>query len=74
MICDSCKSERILEVYGKTSDLCSVRYQDQTHDGYVPYNLGIGGGDDLSFELCLDCGKIQGKFPIPVYNLDNGDV
>jgi hypothetical protein len=31
----------------------------------VPRDLGIGGGDDVQLTYCLDCGQIQGKFPLP---------
>jgi hypothetical protein len=34
------------------------------HDGYVPRALGIGGGDYIEFEVCLNCGQMQGKYPI----------
>jgi hypothetical protein len=33
--------------------------------GYVARDLGIGG-DDVNFDYCLDCGQIQGKFPLPL--------
>jgi hypothetical protein len=32
---------------------------------YLPSDLGIGGGDDSEFDYCLDCGQIQGTFPMP---------
>jgi hypothetical protein len=32
--------------------------------GYVPSGVGVGGGDYLKFDYCLDCGQIQGKWPI----------
>ena len=32
---------------------------------YVPTDMGIGGGDDIDIEFCLDCGQMQGdNFPI----------
>jgi hypothetical protein len=55
----------IAHVSGKTSDLCFVGYPNgQEHDGYVPEDIGIGGGDYIEFYYCLDCGKIQGNFPV----------
>lgn len=60
-----CGSDRIVKVNGKTSDMCSAQYKGRSKDG-VPYSLGIGGGDYIDFAYCLDCGKIQGSFPIPV--------
>jgi hypothetical protein len=34
--------------------------------GYVPSCLGVGEGDYVEFEYCLDCGQIMGKFPVEV--------
>ena len=65
-MCDNknCTDSRILEIGGKCSDLCWACYQDVEHEGYVPSGLNIGGGDYLEVEICLACGKVQGKFPI----------
>ena len=64
MACQRCNSERTAEVGGKCSDLCGVSIGDYSHDGYVPRDMGIGGGDYISFDYCLDCGQIQGTFPL----------
>lgn len=37
--------------------------------GYVPRDLGIGGGDFVRFSVCLECGTMQhpvGKSPFPL--------
>ena len=66
--CINCKSTRIAGVSGKTSDMCYFTVAGKETDGYVPENVGItdgtGYGDYIDFEYCLDCGTIQGKFPI----------
>jgi Zn ribbon nucleic-acid-binding protein len=61
--CNTCKGDKILSVYAKCSDLCSVSYNGKSLDGYVPTHLGIGGGDYVRFKLCLSCGKVQDTFP-----------
>ena len=75
MSCDKCQSDRVLRVSGKTSDMFSASGDGVDYDGYVPTNIGIAGpndyGDYINFVYCLDCGKIQGKFPIPQKNIDN---
>jgi hypothetical protein len=38
--------------------------------GYVPRDLGVGGGDDVEFDYGLDCGRIQGKFPLATTELE----
>lgn len=60
-----CGSSRIIHFSCKSSDRNSIDYEDQTHDGYVPYDLGIGGGDYVEFAYCADCGTIQSPvFPL----------
>jgi len=63
--CNKCWNGKIMTVVAKCSDSGMFNYKDKAMDGYVPEGLGIGGGDYLEFEYCLDCGQIQGKdFPI----------
>lgn len=50
---------------GKCSDLSVVNLLGVEHEGYVPDDIGVGGGDYIRFDLCLNCGKVQGKFPLP---------
>lgn len=63
--CKSCKSDRIVSFSGKSSDCNAVSYKEAEIDGYVPDDIGIGGGDYVEFSFCLECGQIQGKFPLP---------
>jgi len=64
MPCQKCNSERVLGVSGKTSDMCSMRLGATRHSDYVTYDLNLGGGDYLEFDLCLECGQLQGKWPV----------
>lgn len=57
--CTRCKSTRLLYVGAKTSDMCWARLGTHDHNGYVPEGFGIGGGDYLDIEFCLDCGQVQ---------------
>jgi len=68
-MCDNpnCNSDRIASICGKTSDMCSFQYKDIDANGYVPQGIVIGEdgyGDYIQFKFCLECGKIQGNFPI----------
>ena len=65
MSCE-CGSDRIMFVNGKTSDMCQCVYQDINKDGYVPSGLPFSDkyGDYIEFDLCLECGRMQGKFPV----------
>lgn len=69
MNCESCNSTRLLEVMAHCSDRCVMSFNGVEYDGYVPYDLNLGGGDDVEFTVCLDCGKIQGlsKWPDPQF-------
>ncbi len=69
MVC-KCGSERIAEIGAKCSDCCGVKIGTRIQDGYVPRDLGVGGGDYVEFKWCLDCGQIQGVFPLPKSELE----
>jgi hypothetical protein len=64
MNCDKCGSKRILVVDSKCADKCSMQFKDADYIGYPQSDVGVGGGDYIGFKLCLQCGKIQGEFPI----------
>ena len=63
-ICESCGSSRVAKINGKCNDCFHIGVGKKSHDGYVPRDIGIGGSDYISFSYCLDCGKIQGDFPL----------
>lgn len=60
----------ILTVSGKVSDMCTVGLYGAggkhilTHNGYVPRDLGIGGGDYIELEIDTDTGKILNWQPL----------
>jgi hypothetical protein len=70
MSCKKCGSERVAEISGKCSDMSWARVGDKEHDGYVPSDMGIGGSDYIEFNYCLDCGQMQGEFPLPKSKLE----
>jgi len=42
-----------------------VDFNGAQRDDYVPGDIGISDNEDyISFDYCLECGKVQGKFPI----------
>jgi len=59
-----CGSDRIAHVTAKCSDLCTFSYAGKEKNDNAPRGVGIGGGDYVAFYYCLDCGKIQGEFPV----------
>lgn len=64
--CQRCKSERVALLNAKCSDCCQLVAEGKELFGYVADDAGIGGGDYVEFYYCLDCGQIQGKFPVHI--------
>lgn len=63
--CQRCSSARVLSATGKCSDMFGVNINGVEIEGYVPDGLNIGGGDYIEFNVCLDCGQMHGKYPLP---------
>lgn len=71
--CQQCKSDRILYVNGKTSDCFTAHayYKKLEHDGYVMKDIGLGDDSDcIILSYCLECGQIQGQWPIKDHEID----
>jgi hypothetical protein len=62
--CQRCGSSRVLEVSGNVANTCCIVMGQNEVVDCVPDNLGIGGGDFMEFEYCLECGQIQDTFPV----------
>jgi len=75
MKCKNCGSDRIMDCTGKTSDLCVAEFKGQFHNGECPKEVGIGGGDYMKIEYCLECGQMQGDFPYgdPAFFMEGND-
>lgn len=63
--CQKCESDRVVFFSAKCSDLFFSRYKGKEHNGYVnlPDHLQ-DYGDYVDIDLCLECGQVQGKFPM----------
>jgi hypothetical protein len=70
MKCDHCSNNRVFFVSGKSSDLNSYGMGSYSHESYLPHIKGICGGDYFDTKICLDCGKVQGKFPVKTPKFD----
>jgi hypothetical protein len=70
--CAKCESHRVASVSGKTSDLNFVSLGNQERDGYLPDDMGIGGGDYIEFDYCLDCGFLDGEWPLAPTTMETG--
>lgn len=63
--CDRCGSKRLLDVYVQGRDGHSFSYAGIEYEGYSKEGTGLYGnyGDAIDFQLCMECGKVQGVFP-----------
>jgi hypothetical protein len=74
--CSFCKSLRLLSLSGELNrERCDVTYNGvESKCVDVPCRV-LGEVSILMFTLCLDCGRIQGNWPIPEpeieYSQDN---
>lgn len=57
---------RIIKIVAKCSDLFDLKVSGNNddpcngikHEGYVPYGLGLGGGDYIRLQIDADTGQI----------------
>ncbi len=60
-----CRSERIAHFTARCKDMFWWKSDKTTIEGYVNTPGGeLGGGDEVDIHYCLDCGTIQGEFPV----------
>lgn len=69
--CQRCGGLRVARVLANCMDMCRVDLAGTHRSGYPPRDLGLGGGD-LHFAYCLDCGQIQGTFPLSPTGIETG--
>ena len=63
--CQRCKSARIARIIVTSKDHNITTLPGHTIVGYPPAGVGLGAaGDDIRFAWCLDCGQIQGEWPV----------
>jgi hypothetical protein len=61
----------ILSISSKSSDLNTIQYKDKDGNitessdyAYVPYNIGIGGGDYVELDIDTETGQILNWKPV----------
>jgi len=64
MKCKNCGSERVASITAKCADCCGTSIGEYDKSDYVPGDMGVGGGDYVEFDWCLECGQIQGEWPL----------
>jgi hypothetical protein len=54
-------------------DPCKVQIGEKVQEGYVPTDVVFGKGefkDHIEFDICLDCGQMQGEWPNPLTSIE----
>jgi hypothetical protein len=52
-----------------------IRIDKKEYVNDLPSDMGLGvGGNASTFDYCLDCGQIQGRFPLPETKLERGEL
>jgi hypothetical protein len=68
MPCQRCQSERVALINAKCADQCYFEVQEKglliERSGYPPILEGLADYKFIHIEVCLDCGQLQGTFPI----------
>lgn len=54
----------IISLSAKCNDMCGIDAPGISIDGYVPYGLGIGGGDYIDLQIDMATGKLVGFEPM----------
>ncbi len=52
---------RVMRIQSHGSDCNFIVFPNgRTYEGYVPYDIGIGGGDDVFLTIDIDTGMVVG--------------
>lgn len=62
--CQKCGERRVLCLYSDPKDLGSIEYRGLKADGYLPDIPNINADSDIDMEICMECGTVQGDFPV----------
>lgn len=64
MACQKCFSDRVLSFSGKCDDRFGCQLGSKELNDYPPRINGLCGSDYISGKVCLDCGQLQGRWPV----------
>jgi len=66
MTCTHCESDRLFKINSHHTDRFTFSYKGESSKfpDYAPRVDNICGGDDVNVCICLNCGTVQGEFPV----------
>jgi hypothetical protein len=74
MTCQTCDSNRLATINGHSKDLASIQVGGVYHDGYLPTISNVCSGDDIDIIVCLECGQLQGDWPVDDPDFEDKEV
>jgi hypothetical protein len=75
MSCSNCGRVRVVSISLTVQSAGYAMGTTADYAGNVPAEFGLGtDGDQLDFELCLNCGQVQGQWPAPISSIDSQAV
>jgi hypothetical protein len=80
MGCKRCSSDRVVCVDSYYDELTFIVREHAYYD-FTPADAKLGGTSYFHFLLCMNCGQVQGTFPLPltrfetdVITVEKGDL
>ncbi len=70
MNCQKCNSDRVLLVSAKANDLHHYSFKGQMIDQTYALNF-CSYSDYTKFTVCMECGQMQGEFPMVCYGFED---
>ena len=67
MNCQTCNKDNCLIVSIKCSEYGTIRIDGKKTDT----DMSINNTDYIDFVVCIDCGHMQGNFPVPIEKWKN---
>lgn len=72
--CQKCNSSRIAALFFYPRDAFFARVKGKTYEGHNPGDMNVGDGSDTTKVVyCLECGQMQGQWPLKTTKIELGD-
>jgi hypothetical protein len=60
-----------MTIGGKVSDMFWLLAENTNYNGYVPSDIGVGGGDCVEFVVDIETGQIKNWKPLTVADIQS---
>lgn len=62
--CLKCNSERVINIEAHMERNVYTQYRGHEFVGGIPDSINIAYKGHLDIDMCLECGQVQGTFPV----------